>query len=83
MSAPRLSTGLKNVRQTGLAVIGAGKRILILRWKMQIKKKQMRLSNETRFQERWLGKESKLVIHRIKTLAAAAKDNVLSARATT
>lgn len=47
---------------------------------MQIKKKQMRLSNETRFQKRWLGKESKLVIHIIETLAAAAKDNILSAR---
>jgi len=50
---------------------------------MQIKEKQMRLSNETRFQKRWLGKESTLVIHIIETLAAAAKDNILSARATT
>lgn len=59
------------------------KRGFILRWKMQIKEKQMRLSNETRFQKRWLGKESKLVIHIIKTLAAAAKDNILSAWAVT
>lgn len=54
-----------------------------MRWKMQIKKKQMRLSNETRFQKRWLGKESKLVIHIIRTLAAAAKDKILSTRAMT
>lgn len=85
MSASRLlSTQLTNVYQIGLAVIGAGGgRILILRWRMQIKKKQMTLSNETRFQKRWLGKESTLVIHIIKTLAAAAKDNILSARAMT
>lgn len=84
MSASRLlSTQLTNVYQIGLAVIRGGKRILILRWKMQIKKKQMTLSNETRFQKRWLGKESTLVIHIIKTLAAAAKDNILSAQAMT
>lgn len=38
---------------------------------MQIKKKQMGLSNETRFQKRWLGKESKLVIHIIKTVCSS------------
>lgn len=50
---------------------------------MQIKEKQMGLSNETKFQKRWLGKERTLVIHRIKSLAAAATDNILSAQTLT
>lgn len=84
MSAPwLLSTELTSVYQIGLAVNRVVKKGFILRWKMQIKEKRMRLSNETRFQKRCLGKESKLVIHIIKTLAAAAKDNILSAQATT
>lgn len=85
MSASHLlSTELTNLYPIGLAVFAArGKGTFILRWRTQIRKKQMRLSNETKFQKRWLGKERTLVIHRIKTLAAAAKDNILSARAMT